>query len=115
MSSFVGDDPLVFIGLTCILFGGAAFMMGQALARTWRPIWMVVPYGLLMTVFNRFLSYGLFDGDGLSIVGFLVDGAVICCAALLAYRMTRVHKMVSQYPWLYERAGLFNWREKSSS
>jgi hypothetical protein len=26
-----------FIGITVVLFGGCAFMMGQAIADTWRP------------------------------------------------------------------------------
>ncbi|MEQ8652255.1 MAG: hypothetical protein RIC87_07305 [Kiloniellales bacterium] len=112
MASILGDNPLIFIGLTCVVFGGAAFMMGQAIARTWRPYWQIFPYGLGLTLFNRFLVFALFDGDGLSIAGFLVDALVICLLALLAYRMTQAHKMVAQYPWLYERAGLLGWREK---
>ena len=113
MTEILGDDPLVFIGLTCVVFGGTAFMMGQAVARTWRPIWQIVPYGLGLTVFNRFLAYALFDSDGLSILGFLIDALVICASALLAYRMTKAYKMVAQYPWLYERSGLLGWREKA--
>ena len=62
---------------------------------------------------NRFLAYALFDSDGLSILGFLLDAVVIVLIALFAYRMTRAHRMVSQYPWLYERAGLLGWREKA--
>lgn len=112
MNGFLGEDPLVFLGLTCMVFGGAGFMMGQALARTWRPLWQLFPYGLGLTLFNRFLVYALFDGDGLSIIGFLLDAVVICLLALLAYRMTQAYKMVAQYPWLYERAGLLGWREK---
>ena len=112
MSEILGDDPLVFIGLTCIVFGGAAFMMGQALARTWKPAWPIYPYGLGLTLFNRFLVYALFDGDGLSIMGFIVDALVICLLAHFAYRMTQAYKMVAQYPWLYERAGLLSWRDK---
>jgi hypothetical protein len=27
--------------------------------------------------------------------------------------MTQARKMVKQYPWLYERSGLFSWRERS--
>ena len=30
-----------------------------------------------------------------------------------AYQVTRARWMVTQYPWLYERAGLFSWREKA--
>jgi hypothetical protein len=31
----------------------------------------------------------------------------------LAFRLTRVRRMVSQYPWIYERDGLLGWRERS--
>jgi len=30
---------------------------------------------------------------------------------VVAYRVIRAHKMVTQYPWLYQRAGLFSWRK----
>ena len=33
--------------------------------------------------------------------------------ALLGYRITIVAKMVVQYPWLYRRSGLLNWRERT--
>jgi len=39
--------------------------------------------------------------------------AVNLAIASLAYRLTQARKMVSQYPWLYDRAGLFGWRTKS--
>ena len=39
-----------------------------------------------------------------------MNSAILIGLALLAYRLTLVHKMVSQYPWLYERAGLFSWK-----
>lgn len=101
----------VFIGLTVILFGGAAFMMGQALAETWRPIGQCVTYGLLLTVGERLTGNFLFASDVLSITGYVSHAAVLVLIALGAYRMTRVRKMVSQYPWLYERDGPFAWRE----
>jgi uncharacterized protein DUF6867 len=37
---------------------------------------------------------------------------VILAIALSAHRFTLARKMVAQYPWLYERSGLLNWREK---
>lgn len=112
MIAILGDELAVFIGLTCVIFGGASFMMGQALARTWRPKWQILVYGLGLALVNRFLSYALFDGEGLSITGFIIDALVICALAFLAYRMTQAYKMVAQYPWLYERSGLMSWREK---
>ncbi len=112
MSDVLGAEPLVFIGLTCVLFGFAGFMMGQALARSWRPLWQLIPYALGLTLFNRFLVYALFDGNAGAPLGIIVDALVIGSLAWFAYRMTQAFKMVAQYPWLYERAGLLGWREK---
>ncbi len=48
--------------LTIIMFGGGGFMMGQALADTWRPWWQILPYSALMALGNNFLGFALFDG-----------------------------------------------------
>lgn len=103
----------VFIGLTVILAGGAAYMMGQALAITWRPIIYVAIYSLLLGAADRFLVFALFDGELLSLSGYLIDTLVLMAIALMAYRITRVNRMISQYPWIYQRKGLFNWVEIS--
>ena len=58
------------------------------------------------------LVYALFEGTLLSLSGFLIDFVVLTAMALLAYRVTLVRKMVSQYPWRYERVSLFNYRER---
>ena len=99
----------VYIGLTLILFGGAAYMTGQAISATWRPLYQVVIYAMLLGAANRFMVYALFEGDLLSLSGYLVDTATILAIALLAFRVTRVKRMVSQYPWLYRRTSLFTW------
>ena len=99
----------VFIGLTVVLFGGAALMTGQALANTWQEWWKAVPYCLLLTCGDRFLVYGLFDGELLLVSGFVVDFLVLLAICTLAFRITRARKMVTQYPWLYRRRGLFGW------
>jgi branched-chain amino acid transport system ATP-binding protein len=112
MSGLDANSIAVFIGFTVILVGGAAWLMGQALGDRWRPIWHVVPYSIMLGLADRFLVYGLFDGELLSPAGFAIDTLVILAIALLAFRLTRVHRMVSQYPWLYERAGLIAWRER---
>jgi hypothetical protein len=105
----------VFIGLTVILFGGAAFMMGQAIAETWRPAWQNLPYGLLLAAANRFLDGALFQGPWFSLSQYLLDAVVIVGIALFAYRVTRARKMVNQYPWLYEQAGLLAWRDRDAT
>lgn len=107
-----GASLPVFIGLTVILMGGAGWMTGQALARGWKTAWLILPYGLLLGLVDRFLTFSLFQGELLSLSGFVIDGAVILAITALAHRFTRARKMVAQYPWLYDRAGLLNWREK---
>lgn len=113
MNELLGGSLTEFLIVTVVIFGFAAFMSGQALAGSWRPLWQMYPYGLMLAAANRFFSFALFGGELLSVSGFLIDAAVICAIGTAAYRATRVHKMVTQYPWLYERAGLFGWREKS--
>ena len=103
---------LVTIGVTVVLVGGAALLTGQALAATWRPMWHAVPYSLLLDLVDRFLIWGLFDGDGMSATGYLIDTAFILLIAVCVYRVTQARKMIAQYPWLYERSGLFSWRER---
>ena len=104
----------VFIGVTIVLFGGCAFMTGQALATTWRPWWQIVPYGLMLGAADRFLGYALFGGDLLSPSGWLLDSAVIVAIAAAAFRLTRARRMADQYPWLVRRTGPFSWRDLGS-
>jgi len=103
----------VFLLLTVIIFGGAAFLMGQAIAETWRPAWQNVAYGLLLAVANRFLDGALFKSDWLDLGQYALDAVVIIGIALFAHRVTLARKMVTQYPWLYEPAGLLSWRDRA--
>jgi hypothetical protein len=98
--------------VTLFLAGGAAALMGQALASTWRPAWQGGLYGCLLGAADRFLNFALFDGLLLSATGFVLDTLFILAAAGIAYRVTQVRLMVRQYPWLYVPAGLFAWRRK---
>ena len=113
MDSLLGTSFGVFIGLTVIIIGGAAVMTGRALADGWRsPVQVVFAcFGLALA--DRFLIYALFGGELLHLSGFLIDFAVITAMALVAHRLTVVHKMVAQYPWRYERESLWTYREKS--
>jgi len=115
MESLLGNSFGVFIGLTVVLAGGAAIMTGRALADGWKAHWQVVLACLGLGLANRFLAYALFDGELLSLSGFLIDFVVIATMALLAHRITSVRKMVTQYPWRYERASLFAYREKPAA
>jgi hypothetical protein len=112
MSAIMDGSLWEFIGLGLALFGGAAWMMGQALAITWRNAWYIVPYCALLAASERFLSYALFGGRLTSLFGFLAIAIVLGAIALAAYRATRAGQMAQQYPWLFDRAGPFSWREK---
>jgi hypothetical protein len=106
----LGTSMSVFVGLTIVVMGFTAFMTGQALANTWKPVWHAVIYCLLLGFADRFLTFALFDGELLLATGYLIDTAVLIVITLFAYRLTQARKMVSQYPWLYRRAGLFGWK-----
>ncbi|MGF1526094.1 MAG: DUF6867 family protein [Candidatus Competibacterales bacterium] len=103
--TLTGTSPPVFIGLTVVLMGFAALMTGIAIADTWRPRWQVVFYCALLAAVARFLNYALFQGELLSLAGYLLDGAVLISIGLLAHRVAHVNKMVRQYPWLYRHRG----------
>ncbi len=112
MESLLGTSFGVFFGITVGLMGFAAYMTGQALANTWKPTWHAVVYCIMLGFADRFLTFALFEGRLLSLTGYLIDTAVLIAISLFAYRLNQAHRMVTQYPWLYERAGPFGWRTK---
>jgi EamA domain-containing membrane protein RarD len=112
MEILLGTTLDVWICITLVLTGGASYMTGQAIARTWRPLWQVVAYSLLLAVASRFFVYALFDGNMLLASGYVIDAAVLMVIGLLAFRINQVQMMVNQYPWLYERAGPFGYRAR---
>ena len=111
MESILGTSLTVFVGLTVVIAGFCAFMTGQAIASTWRPIWQMIPYMILLGLADRFLSFALFDGHLLSILAYLIDTTVLMLIGVMSFMSTRASKMVAQYPWQYERSGLFGWKE----
>jgi len=108
-------DWPVFIGITLGLFGFAAFMTGQGLASTWRPVFWIIVYLLPLGLADRFIVWSLFDGQLASLSGYLIDTAALLVIGFLSYRVTQVRKMVSQYPWLYEAAGSLSWRRRAAA
>jgi len=115
MGEVIGNSLAVFIGVTCVIAGGAAWMTGQALAAAWRPAWQAVGYALLLTLADRFLIFALFEGELLSLSGLLLDAAVLIVIALAGHRITLAAQMVKQYPWLYERHGVLSWRQRRAA
>jgi hypothetical protein len=99
--------------VTGIIGGGAAWATGQAIADTWRPYWQVILYMVLLGGAVRFVHFALFEAELLSVPSYLADMLYLLAVGSLSWRLTRAHRMVSQYRWLYERAGPFSWRERA--
>lgn len=113
MIDALGTTLPVFIGVTLVLAGGAAYQAGHAMSLHWRPRWLVVFYMCLLAGGARFVTFALFDGVLLHGAGYLINAAVLTAIALLSYQRTRARYMVRQYPWLYEPDGLLGWRERA--
>lgn len=108
-------NPLVFVLVTALLGGGAAWMTGRAVARGWGSMRTLLFYCLLLGGGVRFLHYALFGGTMFSVHYYAVDVAVLIGLGFMSYRMTRVRQMTTQYRWLYEKAGPFAWRSRMES
>ncbi|MGF1476956.1 MAG: DUF6867 family protein [Geminicoccaceae bacterium] len=113
METLLGTTWPVFLGLTLIVNGAAAVLTGIAVARNFRPVWQIYLACFCLALWDRFLVYALFEGQILHLLGFVIHGLALLGLALLAYRLAHVEKMLQQYPWRYDRVGLFNYREKS--
>jgi hypothetical protein len=113
MSGILYEESFgVFLLVTIALGGGAAWLTGRAAARTWRPLWHVVLYCLLLGWAVRFIHYSLFEGTLLSLQFYAVDAVICVLFGLGGFRRARVAQMVRQYGWIHEPAGAFGWRRK---
>jgi NO-binding membrane sensor protein with MHYT domain len=94
------DSFGVFLLVTVLLGGGAAWLAGRAIAQTWRPWWSLVPYMLILGIAIRFFHFALFDGTLLSPHYYAVDTGVALLLAGLGFRVTRTAQMRRQYGFL---------------
>lgn len=106
---------VTFLFVTVIIGGGAGYLSGRSLASNWRPISHLIFFMMLLAFAVRFFHFALFEGTLLSLHYYVADALVLIGISLLGYRLTRVRQMVTQYRWLYERAGPFSWREKKGA
>lgn len=104
------DSLWTFILVTLILGGGAAWLSGRAIAQTWRPIWQVFVYSLILGCAVRFIHFSLFGGTLLSPHYYLVDTVLLMIFGFLGFRAARVAQMLTQYRWINEPAGALRWR-----
>ena len=108
------DSFFVFLLVTIILGGGAAFLSGRAIALTWRPWWQVAGYMIVLGGAVRFFHMALFEGHLLTLHYYLVDTAFCLLFGFWGFRMTRAGQMAEQYGWLFRREGPFAWRDQPS-
>lgn len=110
----------VFLLVTVILGGGAAWITGRAMALTWGSWWQLVVYTALLVVAVRFIHFSLFGGSFFlplatfqtALHYYLIDFVVLMFLAVLGRQTTRARQMSRQYPFLYRRAGPLSWRRR---
>jgi hypothetical protein len=105
----------VFLLVTVVMGGGAAWLAGRAIAATWRPAWHVAAYMVILALAVRFIHYALFDGNFLSLHYYLIDYAVCLAFGFTGFRLMRVSQMVTRYGWMNQRSGLFGWRRSDNA
>lgn len=89
----------VFLLCSIVLGGGAAYVMGRAVADTWRPFWQVVAYAVLLGLVVRFMHFALFEEVMLSALNFSIDLVVLLASGIAGYFNARRRHMVTQYGW----------------
>ena len=104
------DSLWTFILVSLILGGGAAWLSGRAIAQTWRPLWQVFFYSLILGCVVRFIHFSLFGGTLLSGYYYLVDTILLMIFGSLGFRAARVAQMLTQYRWINVPDGPLRWR-----
>lgn len=92
----------VFVLVTLVMGGAAAFVTGQAIAQTWRPAWHIAAYAVALAGAVRFIQYALFGQPFIAPTNLLVDAAVLLAFGLAGYRQLRARQLPAQYPWLFK-------------
>ncbi len=115
MQGILYEEPSIwlFLLVTVVMGGWAAWMTGRAMALTWRSFWQLIAYLLILAAAVRFIHFALFEGTLLSLHYYVIDAIVILGIGSLGYRYVRARQMTTQYRWLYERTGPLSWRERT--
>lgn len=102
----------VFLFVTVLLGGAAAWQTGKAMATTWKSWGLLAIYIAFLGIAVRFIHHALFEGTMFSLQYYIADTIILFAIAALGYRFTRTRQMVTQYSWLYERTGPLSWRPR---
>lgn len=101
-----------FVFVTICLGGGAAFLTGRAVAKSWHASAELIIEVILLTLATRFIHFSLFNGTLTSLHYFVVDLVVLMAIAFLGYQMTRSKQISRQYNFMYKRRSLLGWEPK---
>jgi hypothetical protein len=116
MQGVLYEEPSawLFILVTCLLGGGAAWLTGRAYAMTWRSLPSLVVALLLLGLAVRFIHHAMFAGTMFSPRYYVVDTILLMLFGFASYRYQRTWQMAIQYYWLYQRTGPFSWRSREN-
>ncbi len=89
-----------FVFVTAALGGGAAFLTGRAVAKSWLGNSQLIIYVVLLTAATRFIHFALFEGTLISLWYFCVDLIVLLAFGFAGKSMTRSKQMATQYGFL---------------
>ncbi|MGY2051852.1 DUF6867 family protein [Methylobacterium sp. JK268] len=106
------ENAAVFLLVTVVMGGWAAWMLARGIALGWRPYWQAVLGLLLLGAAVRFIHFALFGGTLVTPQFYAIDTLVLLVLGSAGYRATRARQMTTQYRWLYERTGPLTWRER---
>jgi hypothetical protein len=90
----------IFLALTVVLGGAAAWATGNAMAATWRPAATLIVYIFGLAAAVRFFHFALFAEPLLAPGNYVIDLAVLLAVGLAGYRVRRARQMATQYAWL---------------
>ena len=93
-----------FLIVTVILGGGAAYLTGRALARTWQGDGLLVFYMILLCFAVRFIHFSLYAGTLLQPYYYAIDLVVLLALGFLGKYMTRRRQMARQYRFKFDPA-----------
>lgn len=105
----------LFLLVTVIMGGWAAWMTGRAFAIGWQGPAKLVGALLILGAAVRFIHFALFEGTLLSFHFYVVDTIVVLAIGLTGFRYTRTTQMTTQYRWLYQRTGPLSWRAREGA
>ena len=115
LQGILHEEPSIwlFLFVTCVMGGWAAWMTGRAMASTWRSSLHLIGYLLILGAAVRFIHFALFGGTLVSLHYYVVDTIVVQIIGAIGYRTTRVGQMIDKYRWLHVADGPFFWKDRA--